>query len=62
MQLACLTGTESTDFSEGYSRTFANEALAKMMEIEKCDIIKINTVFGQELPFKSKVCFILSLY
>ncbi|ELT97767.1 hypothetical protein CAPTEDRAFT_226695 [Capitella teleta] len=55
MQFACLNGTESAQLNEGYSQTIANEALTKMLEIEKCDIIKINSVFGQDQPFKSKV-------
>ena len=38
-----------------YSRSIANEALAKMMTIEKCDITIKNPLFGSGLPFKPKV-------
>lgn len=33
----------------------ANEALAKMMAIEKCDIVVMNPLFGSGLPFQHKV-------
>ncbi|XP_041374974.1 krev interaction trapped protein 1-like isoform X2 [Gigantopelta aegis] len=32
----------------------ANEALAKMMSIEKCDIVVMNSLFGTGLPYKTK--------
>ena len=37
------------------SRSIANEALTKMVAIEKCDITVINPVFGSGLPFQNKV-------
>ncbi|KAJ8320852.1 hypothetical protein KUTeg_002439 [Tegillarca granosa] len=36
-------------------RLTANEALAKMLAIEKCEIVKINPLFGSGLPYKTKV-------
>ena len=42
-------------FTETVSRSIANEALAKMMAIEKCDQTIINPVFGSDLTYKAKV-------
>ena len=33
----------------------ANEALAKMLSIEKCDTVVMNPLFGSGLPYKPKV-------
>lgn len=33
----------------------ANEALAKMLAIEKCNTVVINPLFGSALPYKTKV-------
>lgn len=33
----------------------ANEALAKMLFIEKCDTVVINPLFGSSGPYKTKV-------
>lgn len=36
-------------------RLTANEALAKMLFIEKCDKVVMNPLFGSGLPYKTKV-------
>lgn len=43
-----------THFPQEIVKT-ANEALAKMLSIEKCDTVVINPLFGSELPYKPKV-------
>ena len=37
----------------------ANEALAKMLAIEKCDTVVMNPLFGSGLPYKTKVCCVI---
>ena len=38
-----------------YDRSIANEALARMMAIEKSDFVVMNPLFGAGLPYKNKV-------
>ena len=41
--------------SDATLRTAANEALAKMLALDKCEITKINPLFGSDLAYKCKV-------
>jgi hypothetical protein len=40
-------------------KTIANEALAKMLAIDKCDFTTINPLFGSDLSYKCQVRFFL---
>ncbi|KAK3083463.1 hypothetical protein FSP39_023274 [Pinctada imbricata] len=44
-------------------RQTANEAMTKMLAIEKCDIVVINPIFGSGLPYRTKVDnFVKNMY
>ncbi|XP_069107447.1 krev interaction trapped protein 1-like [Argopecten irradians] len=44
-------------------RLTANEALAKELAIEKCDIVVINPIFGSQMPYKTNVNnFVRNIY
>ena len=45
----------SVQISEGLTRSIANESLAKMMAIEKCDRTIVNPVHGSEPKYKALV-------
>ena len=45
----------SVQISEGLTRSIANEALAKMMAIEKCDRTIVNPVYNSEPKYKPLV-------
>ena len=44
---------QTDTMGEDYSRSIANEALAKMMAIEKCDITIINPLCKSDQSFRS---------
>ncbi|XP_013381091.1 krev interaction trapped protein 1 [Lingula anatina] len=46
---------DSINLQENTGIQDANDALAKMMAIEKCDIVVMNPLFGSGLPYKHKV-------
>ncbi|GFO12916.1 krev interaction trapped protein 1 [Plakobranchus ocellatus] len=47
-------GPKTAHFPQEIVKT-ANEALAKMLSIEKCDTVVMNPLFGSGLPYKPKV-------
>ena len=47
--------TETSAIMPEEIRQTANEAMAKMLSIEKCEIVVINPIFGSGLAYKTKV-------